>query len=157
MIKGIGVDIVHIPRIVKLIDKYSTRESTFNAIVGKFMCPHEKEKLQTLIGNLDIRCEIQKQRCATYISGIWATKEALYKSMTHFIQPQDMLPAQMIYTQLFYKSNNEITGAPQVQILNPLTTECQILYEKYLKDTNILVSISHDREYLVAYTSICAS
>lgn len=157
MIKGIGVDVVHIPRILKLINKYSDRESTLNAIIGKVMCSHEREKFQTLMKNLDVPCEVYKQRCVTYMAGIWATKEALYKSMAHFIPPYDMLPAQMIYTKLFYKSNNQTTGAPQVQILNPLTTECQMLYEKYLKDTNILVSISHDGDYLIAYTSICVS
>lgn len=157
MIKGIGIDIVHIPRILELINKYSTKKSTLNAIARKVMCSREREKFQNLMRNLDIHCEVQKQQCVTYMAGIWATKEALYKSMTHFIPPHDMLPAQMIYTKLFYKSNNQITGAPQVQIVNPLTTECQLLYEKYLKDTNIFLSISHDGEYLIAYTSICAS
>lgn len=160
MIKGIGVDIVHLPRILKLVNKYSARESTLNAIVGKVMCSHEREKFQTLIkdyNNNSSSSKIQKQRSVTYLAGIWATKEALYKSMANFIPHHDMLPAQTIYTKLFFKSNNQTTGAPQVQILNPLTSECQILYEKYLKNSNILVSISHDGDYLIAYTSICTA
>ncbi|CAL9734892.1 mitochondrial holo-[acyl-carrier-protein] synthase [Monosporozyma servazzii] len=156
MIKGIGVDIVHLPRVFKLIDKYAGKRKTLQAIAGKVMCSKEQTHFYQLM-NLWDNGSNERQKCTRYMAGIWATKEATYKCMSNFIPSQQMLPAQTIYTQLLYKNNNPLTGAPQVDLLTQLNPQYQKFYEKYLHDSKIMLSISHDGDYLISYSAIVSN
>lgn len=153
MIKGIGVDIVHLPRIFKLIDKYAGKRKTLQAITGKVMCSKEQSHFHQLMDLWDNGSN-EQQRCTRYMAGIWATKEATYKCMSSFIPSQEMLPAQTVYTQLLHKKNNPLTGAPHVDILTQVKPQYQLFYDKYLHDSKILLSISHDGDYLISYATI---
>ena len=156
MIKGIGVDIVHLPRVFNLIDKYATKTKTLQGIARKVMCFKEQEQFKTLMNKWDDGPN-EQQRWVRYMSGIWATKEAAYKGLSSYIPTHEMIPAQTIYTQFLYKSNNLITGEPRVDIMEQSSQQYQLFQDKYLKGNKIMLSISHDGDYLVAYTTIVSS
>lgn len=157
MIRGIGVDIVHLPRISKLVGKYAGRGGTLQAITAKIMHSREQDTFQRMMTYWEDN-SLGKQRCIRYLGGIWASKEAVYKSLVSFVPSNEMLPAKTIYTQLLCKINDPITGAPQIYVptlsSNPIS---QSFYNKYLKENKIMVSISHDGEYLIAYTTILST
>lgn len=159
MIRGIGVDIVYLPRIQQLITKYTYKRSTMMNIASKVMCFQEQEHFKSLLNQISHHNDSTTltQQCVRYMAGIWATKESTYKAISSFIPPNEMIPAQTIYSQLLYKSNSRITGSPQVDIMIDWLSarpEYETFYNKYIKGCKILLSISHDGDYLIAYTTI---
>ena len=144
---GIGTDLVYLPRFTRLLEKMSSFEhkERFHKILRKFMHPRE------------ILCFDQmRQRDASptalsnYAAGIWATKEAVFKSLV--AQKNDVVlpPAQFIYTKMCFKSN-DTNGAPYLEIDKEQTLLRPEFEKAYIRNSKFLLSISHDGDYLVSY------
>ncbi|CCH59228.1 hypothetical protein TBLA_0B03900 [Henningerozyma blattae CBS 6284] len=151
-IYSIGNDVVKLPRISKLLAQYPLDQKngklenqiTFQRIASKFMHPIEYSNIDKHQNNL-----------VTYIGGIWATKEAIFKALSGFVPKKDLPPAQTIYTGLFYKINSIENGAPFVIFDDTFKSkypQFQLFYNTYIQDTNLkaLLSIAHDGDYLFA-------
>lgn len=148
-ILGIGTDIVHIPRFAQLLEKYPLQQpnSKIFKILGKFMHPLEIEELRR-------RSEFPKRenQLACYISGIWATKEAIYKSLSSNVKTGQLPPAQAIYTKLFYKTN-DLDGKPLIKRITSSTEDRDYrdFTREYIDGSEFLISISHDGNYLISF------
>lgn len=157
-IYGIGVDIVKTSRFTRLLSKYPLDQSVspnFYQLAGKFMHPTESTILEKKIQNKTTENNIH-----AYISGVWSIKEAIYKALCSYV-PHDsfQFPAQNIYTTLFYKINNQETGAPQIEFDDNFANQSikhSQFYHQYIIDANLkaLLSISHDGDYTVAYSCL---
>lgn len=157
---GIGTDIVYLPRFHKLVQKYPLKHGnngnpTFYQLAKKFMHPIEIAKLETLLTNDTHTAD----RVTTYVGGVWAVKESVIKALACFVPPYKMPPAQSIYTKLLYKTNDP-NNIPIVRIddkfpLSGSESSAQF-YREYIEapSTKVLVSISHDQDYLVAFVCL---
>ncbi|SCU79844.1 LAFA_0B05974g1_1 [Lachancea sp. 'fantastica'] len=148
-ILGIGTDIVHIPRFARLMARdASIRESRINErILGKFMHAAELSRLQRMREeNHSDKALIQ------FVAGVWATKEAVYKSLSSRSghKKTALPPAKYIYTQLCYKTNDE-GGIPRLVIDPKLTSVYPNFTRDFIENTKFLLSISHDNDYLVSF------
>lgn len=157
---GIGTDIVYLPRFYKLLQKYPLQygingNPTFYKLANKFMHPFEIAKLKTLIAD-DTHTAAQ---VCTYVGGVWAVKESVIKALACFVPPHKMPPAQRVYTKLLYKTNDS-NNIPIVRLDNkfPLSgsQSCAQFYHEYIEtpSTKVLISISHDQDYLVAFACL---
>ncbi|CCK72245.1 holo-[acyl-carrier-protein] synthase KNAG_0J01640 [Huiozyma naganishii CBS 8797] len=145
---GIGVDLVYLPRISKLIAKYKG-SSTLNAICGKFMCAQEQAHMGQLLLSGDATRTVQ------YMAGVWAAKEAVYKALSCFVPSNALPPAQTVYSQLMHKHN--VGKCPTLSTLESfpqLYPQHEQFYSKYILPSRMLLSISHDGDYLIAYTTV---
>ncbi|QLG70658.1 hypothetical protein HG535_0A06000 [Zygotorulaspora mrakii] len=155
---GVGTDIVYLPRIAKLLDKYTSNRdrniSRFHKITQKFMHPIELNQLDTLL----TEGSSSKTRLTTFIGGVWASKESTYKALSCFV-PHDMIPpAKTIYTGLFYKMNAK-NGYPTLQFDDKFQESHlanQDFYRDFVKIPQIkpLISIAHDHDYLACFVSL---
>lgn len=144
---GIGSDIVYTPRFSRLLLKFPINSSGFQRLTSKFMHPVETECLNDIL--------LKGQDCTTYLAGIWATKECMLKALSSFVPLQSMPPAISIYTKLCYKTNR-LGGGPTVEFdpqFSRATPSHAQFYEDYVmeKKLQVLLSISHDNEYLIAF------
>ncbi|CCE64002.1 hypothetical protein TPHA_0G01660 [Tetrapisispora phaffii CBS 4417] len=182
---GIGTDILYLPRLTNILDKHalalsnnikltsSTNErynslSSLSKICNKFMHKNEIDHLnEMLVGTQQNTPNFKTNAIHNYIGGIWAIKESTYKAISQhkhtFSEKIPLPPAQTIYTKLLYKTNtSNSNGLPQLHIDTNFggssNVTDQIFYNKLLnpKDYEILISLSHDTNYVVAYTCILA-
>ncbi|CAR28572.1 hypothetical protein ZYGR_0S02050 [Zygosaccharomyces rouxii] len=147
---GIGTDIVFTPRISHLLQRFPPNGSGFKRLTTKFMHQHELEELQLLL--------YQKKDPTTYLAGVWATKECVWKAMTSFVDPKLMPPAISVYTRLCYKTKGP-RGSPFLVFDSnfPQTTPLHSLFYNeviYKRKIKALLSISHDKDYLVAFMTM---
>lgn len=151
---GIGTDIVYLPRFSRLLQKYrlssAAEPGKFIKIARKFMHPYEIAKMQSLASGAS-----RNEHTIKYIAGIWATKESIFKAFSSFVPALEMPSAQCIYTKLIYKDKRS-SGQPILQFderfpANASPSELSF-YHRYVKKPNTrpIVSISHDKDYLVA-------
>ncbi|GAV54978.1 hypothetical protein ZYGR_0AS03010 [Zygosaccharomyces rouxii] len=146
-ILGIGTDIVFTPRIYGLLKRFPPNGSGFRRLTAKFMHQHELQELQLLID--------QKRDPTTYVAGVWATKECVWKALASFVDPKLIPPAMSVYTRLCYKTKGP-GGAPILVFDSnfPITTPLHSLFYReviYKRRLEALLSISHDKDYLVAF------
>ncbi|CAO3595742.1 unnamed protein product [Absidia cylindrospora] len=76
MILGIGVDIVHFPRIVKLISR--TGREPF---ARRILSPKEYEEFFQLYPQRKVLDALQQERQIRYLGSRWCIKEAVYKAL----------------------------------------------------------------------------
>ncbi|EDO17152.1 hypothetical protein Kpol_1072p22 [Vanderwaltozyma polyspora DSM 70294] len=158
---GIGTDIVHLPRIARLLIRYPLElpgeirnKKSFHRISNKFMHEQEYSYLQSL--NQDTPRDVN--RIIKYIASVWASKECFYKSLSNYVPKTELPPAQTIYTKLAYRTKDR-DGKPLLQI-DPSFINGNMKYTNFFNnyiDPNlfqILLSISHDKDYLIAFTCI---
>lgn len=147
---GIGTDIIYVPRLTRLLQRFPPKSSAFERLTSKFMHPVEKECLNELVH--------QGQDLTTYLAGIWATKEAMLKALSAYVAPQAMPPAVGIYTKLCFKTNG-LRGNPIVEFDPEYSTTSAShaqFYKKYITERRLqaLISISHDKDYLVSFLAL---
>lgn len=137
---AVGCDIVYLPRVARLVSRYPPGCTGFNRLISKFM--HEKEIKH--VKSLDNKALI------SYIAGTWALKEAGLKAIHSGVPVPVPPPAIHIYTKLLYRSRN-LHGGPVLNI-DMQALDLKSPCEKYLSQCEFLSSISHDQDYLMAYT-----
>ncbi|CAI4054298.1 hypothetical protein SUVZ_16G1390 [Saccharomyces uvarum] len=158
-IVGVGVDIVHLPRFARLLEKYSPLDpvgrSTFQKITQKFM--HEKERAHFR----DLLAEEQhlSPSLHRYIAGIWALKECSLKALCCRISKHDLPPAQVVYSRMLYKTQNS-AGVPKLDYDKmfgqeyPKYKQLSKKYGSFFSTHEFLVSLSHDKDYLIAIVNL---
>ncbi|SCU95969.1 LAMI_0F04632g1_1 [Lachancea mirantina] len=147
-VKGIGTDLVHVQRFRKLLDKYPTsgNKSTLNKIIAKFMHPYEIDRLEALI-----QTETSQEPIIRYVAGVWATKEAIFKSLRcNSFPASEFPPAQFIFTKICYKTN-EVDGRPKIGIDCSQLGVWKQFSEHLITNSKFLVSLSHDADYLISF------
>lgn len=148
---GSGVDIVYLPRIARLIKKYpinNTKHAKDNNLWNKFL--HRKE----LEHCIQLRQSNDKDKLLTYIGGCWSLKEATFKALNNYI-PRDSLPtAQFIYHKLIYRTYST-QGIPLLNF--DQTHYASEFITKYIDQYQLICSISHDTDYLIAIVNIVKS
>ena len=120
MIKGHGIDIVKISRIVSMIDKYN---DTF---------------LKKCFTDNEIRYCDKMSKAGLHYAGRWAVKEAFYKALS---------PSCQNFS--FWHSIEVLSGSngrPEVTVLTDELKKVMVSEEI----SSILVSISHEREFAIA-------
>ncbi|CAI4038908.1 hypothetical protein SMKI_06G2600 [Saccharomyces mikatae IFO 1815] len=158
-IVGVGVDIVYLPRFAHLLEKHSPFDPrtrlTFDKITQKFM--HEKERCY--LSNLLIEENRSNPRLHEYMAGIWALKECSFKALSCCTSKDDLPPAQVLYAKMLYKTQND-EGVPKLQFDKmfeekyPKYQRFSKSYEKFFSAHEFLVSISHDKDYLIALANL---
>lgn len=141
---GVGCDVVHLPRMHRLLTKYDAGSRGFQRVVSKFMHPTERIALGVDGASLSAG-QIR------YIAGTWALKEAALKAL-HCAAPLHTVlpPAMFIYTKLLYRQRRS-NGVPQLLLDNEALRLDQL---QFLRQAKFLSTLSHDNEYLVAYTTL---
>lgn len=116
---------------------------------------HPKERNQ-----LDLKLakgQFKEEEIVNFIGGVWATKEAVLKAMHCYIPYNQIPPAQTIYTNLFFKENTT-NGVPRITFDDGFASrsaQCYAFNQKYIENkAEALLSISHDKDYLVAFVSL---
>ncbi|KAL3232202.1 Mitochondrial holo-[acyl-carrier-protein] synthase [Nakaseomyces bracarensis] len=147
MIAGVGCDIVYLPRVARLLARYPRGTTGFQRLVTKFM--HEEE-----IRRLGDYSDAQ---LLTKVAGTWALKEAGYKALFSAVDhmavcPPEQVPSAMrVYTRLLYRTRTAV-GSPRLNIDSAsLSGEP---FDEFLSRCEYLASISHDSDYVVAYTTL---
>ncbi|GAX68713.1 holo-[acyl-carrier-protein] synthase [Saccharomyces cerevisiae] len=158
-IAGVGVDIVYLPRFAHILEKYSPFDpcgrSTLNKITRKFM--HEKERFH--FSNLLIEENCLTPRLHEYIAGVWALKECSLKALCCCVSKHDLPPAQVLYAGMLYKTQTD-TGVPQLEFDKmfgkkyPKYQQLSKNYDSLFSTHEFLVSLSHDKDYLIAVTNL---
>ncbi|QHS76590.1 holo-[acyl-carrier-protein] synthase [Saccharomyces paradoxus] len=158
-IAGVGVDIVYLPRFAHLLEKYSPFDprsrSTFDKITQKFM--HEKERFH--LSNLLIEENRLSPRLQEYMAGIWALKECSLKALCCRVSKHDLPPAQVLYAGMLYKTQND-AGVPRLEFDKmfdkkyPKYQQLSKMYGSLFSTHEFLVSLSHDKDYLIAITNL---
>jgi len=139
LIIGLGVDIVHIPRIEKLflkyVDRFLQRAFHSNEIqqFHKLMLNGRKSEETSQSGYLTYSPVLQKP--FQFLASRWAIKESTYKALGGTIR----LPFPDVHVEQnsFGKPTLITTGKAQELLLQ-------------LGVKNSLVSISHDKEFAIA-------
>lgn len=160
---GVGTDIVYLPRFTKLLQRYPLQGSiekkhSFIRIARKFMHPTEIIQMNSLQATSK-RSSMATDSVITYVAGIWAIKESIFKAFSSFVPSCEMPPAQSIYTKLVYKQNSS-GKLPHVRFDDQFSIKASPFdfefYKRYIgaPSTEALVSISHDGDYLVAFTCL---
>lgn len=154
---GIGTDIVYIPRIIGLLKRHhvSGDYRKLKRVTNKFMTITEQERFFNLLQKTD-SIDSNKQ-LINYTAGVWATKESLLKALSSYVVPEELPPAQTIYSKLFTKTNSD-SGIPNINIESDFPEACSAhrqFYKKYIKNQiKIDISISHDHDYLISFAVI---
>lgn len=148
------------PRFQKLLNKYplsQERNSPFTKIANKFMHVNEFDMLKSMV--MDIKGSAPSREILQYTAGIWAIKESILKSISSYVPKEELPPAQKTYTKLIYKKKDKESGAPELVIDRSFPKEnsqyANFYYQYFNPDQiKVLLSISHDGEYLVAFSCI---
>ncbi|CUS20412.1 LAQU0S01e06018g1_1 [Lachancea quebecensis] len=146
-ILGIGTDIVYLPRFAKIVEKHAPIEQStaFRRMMSKFMHPIEISQLNQML-----QSGCNSPSVVRYLAGVWATKEAIFKSLATQRLEEPLLPAQTIYTQVFYKANDQ-DGAPRIEIDSSIKCSHPEFARAYIAGTRLMLSIAHDEDYLVSF------
>ncbi|KAI9308704.1 4'-phosphopantetheinyl transferase superfamily [Cunninghamella echinulata] len=123
MILGIGVDIIHLPRIKTLISKRG-----IEGFARRVLSPIEYQNFFNQYPK-DLQDPVQQQRQLLYLGSRWCIKEATYKAL----YPTYRLEWKQVTV-------NKHKGKPILHIEN----------SKELGIKNSHVSLSHDGEYAIA-------
>lgn len=158
-IVGVGVDIVHLPRFARLLEKYSplspVASSTFKKITQKFMLERERAHLEIS----SPKNNIWVQACTNTSRVIWALKECSLKALCCHISKHDLPPAQVVYSRMLYKTQNS-AGVPKLEYDKMFEQEYSKYrqfsknYGSFFSTHEFLVSLSHDKDYLIAMVNL---
>lgn len=125
-ILGIGIDILHLPRLISLLGRRRSE-----AFATRILSSQELRTFQLLAeqhGEDDIK------RIAQFLGVRWAVKEAAYKAL---------YPIRPTWKEVTYLSFNGTTGVKPTLVYRPVRND--------VGPTNKLhVSVSHDGDYVYA-------
>ncbi|KAF5363600.1 hypothetical protein D9756_000687 [Leucocoprinus leucothites] len=127
MLFGIGVDIVHLPRIAAIVKRHASHKFARRILSAK-----ELEQWSCLQGADD-----PKQ--VRFLAVRWAVKEAVYKALYPTIKPT--------WKELTFLGLSPSGEKPTVSFVSPTQDVNQ-------KIGPIHVSVSHDSDYAVAYVAV---
>lgn len=147
---GIGTDIVYLPRFSRILAKPRTTPDTPPAVTRKFMHHQEVRHLQNLL-----RTQPNNDQAVSYMASVWGAKEALYKALASAIPSSLLPPASCIYTKLCYRSTLGATGRPLLSHDPAFQSETSHnrFYNQYIANSEFLLSISHDQDYLTSFVA----
>jgi holo-[acyl-carrier protein] synthase len=124
-ILGIGVDILHLPRLINLLSRRGSK-----AFATKILNSQELRTFQLLAeqhGEDDIG------RVTQFLGVRWAVKEAAYKAL---------YPIRPTWKEVTYSSFNEATGVKPTLVYRPV--------HDVGPANKVHVSVSHDGDYVYA-------
>ena len=130
---GVGIDIVHTPRIASLVAR-----RTPTKLATRILCPSERREWVTLsppISSAPVSTAerdldaIMTKKWFRFLAVRWAIKEAAYKALSPLYKPT--------WKDLTVSKTLEDDGKPS------------LAFEKYAK-VKLHASVSHDGEYTVA-------
>jgi holo-[acyl-carrier protein] synthase len=130
-IHGIGVDLLHVPRMAALIHRRGA-----NRIASRILSPPERSAFCRLRPEhgavfLSVRYVLFRRVCVKLLNGHrWAVKEAAYKAL---------YPLRPTWKELTYTSFDPQTGSKPALVSHPDGRP------------RLHVSVSHDGEYILAY------
>ncbi|KAI9706955.1 MAG: hypothetical protein M1820_004542 [Bogoriella megaspora] len=136
---GIGIDIVYIPRILKLI----SGNSKLQRFLDRIYTSRERTDFHHNWGSHQeiLRDSLKLKRCAAHIAGRWAAKEAVIKAAT---------PRKVFMNQIEVFKSSE--GYPVAILLESSEVEAGSFPSTANErgDNLLRLSISHDGDYAVA-------
>ena len=125
LVKGIGVDLVHIPRVRHLLETMSegglARTFTQNELAASKKDPHPEE----------------------YLAARFAAKEAVFKALAH-LTPEKTFDLRIVETL------NHEDGSPYIRIAESLDA---VMHKAGV--TRLEVSITTERDYAAAFVVAC--
>lgn len=122
---GIGVDILHLPRLISLLSRRGSK-----AFATRILSSQEIRTFRVLAEQYG---EDETERIAQFLGVRWAVKEAAYKAL---------YPIRPTWKELTYTSFNGATGVKPTLVYRPV---------RDVGPANQLhVSVSHDRDYVYA-------
>ncbi|KAG1753968.1 4'-phosphopantetheinyl transferase [Suillus paluster] len=124
-ILGIGVDILHLPRLIGLLNRRGSE-----AFATKILSSQEFRSFQLLTEQHGDKTE----RIARFLGVRWAVKEAAYKAL---------YPIRPTWKEITYSSFDGVTGAKPTLVYRPVR-DCVTPVDK------LHVSVSHDGAYIYA-------
>lgn len=152
---GVGVDICHAPRVVRLLDRYGER------FLARAFAPSEIDKIRLLKS----RGSDGEAALLSFVGSRWAAKEAFFKAVRGRwrvafpeieLAPTDASArsSPLEYAQLPValdgRTANNSPG-PHIRISGVARKECEALGVSRAE-----VSISHDGEYCAAFLALVA-
>ncbi|KIJ69984.1 hypothetical protein HYDPIDRAFT_104653 [Hydnomerulius pinastri MD-312] len=127
-IHGIGVDLLHVPRMVALIGRRGPPK-----LASRILSPNE---LQIFRQSENVDGMGKGMDAVTRFLGVrWAVKEAAYKAL---------YPLKPTWKELTYTSFDPRTGSKPVLVFHPILGSSSSVHPM------LHVSVSHDGEYIFA-------
>ncbi|PGH15065.1 holo-[acyl-carrier-protein] synthase [Polytolypa hystricis UAMH7299] len=144
---NVGTDIVHLPRIIRLINRPASQNSQGNAYLNRFtrriLCDQEQNAFRVRFGDLDgcgeKRSPTQTTEIARWLAGRFASKEAAKKAAPGGA-------AAVGWKDVMVRVESNGSGRPEVIYLKEGGSRGELGK----------LSISHDGDYVIA-TVIAAS
>ncbi|KAG2175024.1 hypothetical protein INT43_006086, partial [Umbelopsis isabellina] len=130
MLVGVGVDIVHLPRIASLIAR---RRNNCQLLCRRILSPTEQNEFQTrFVSQPAPTDEVPNPDVVQFLASRWSIKEALYKA----VYPEHKLTWKDVTIE------REGGAKPKVVLAG--------------QDLNMKahISVSHDGEYAIAYAVV---
>ncbi|KAG2369869.1 4'-phosphopantetheinyl transferase [Suillus spraguei] len=125
-ILGIGVDILHLPRLISLLSRRGTK-----AFATRILSSQELQTFQLLA---ERHGEVKTGRTAQFLGVRWAVKEAVYKAL---------YPIRPAWKEVTYLSFNGVTGEKPTLVYRPIHHDVGPAIKLH-------VSVSHDGDYVYA-------
>lgn len=125
-ILGIGVDILHLPRLISLLSRRG-----FEAFATRILSSRELRTFQLLA---EQHGEDETKRIAQFLGVRWAVKEAAYKAL---------YPIRPTWKEVTYLSFNGTTGVKPTLVYCPVRNDVG-------PANKLHVSVSHDGDYVYA-------
>ncbi|KAG0709562.1 4'-phosphopantetheinyl transferase [Suillus ampliporus] len=124
-ILGIGVDILHLPRLIGLLNRRGSE-----AFATRILSSQELRSLELLTE----QHEGKSDSTARFLGVRWAVKEAAYKAL---------YPIRPTWKEVTYTSFNGATGAKPTLVYRPVCDNVR-------PADKLHVSVSHDGDYVLA-------
>ncbi|KAF2235669.1 4'-phosphopantetheinyl transferase [Viridothelium virens] len=141
---GVGIDIVHIPRILKLISRknYSHSRSHLSRFVERILTPSEHIAFRKRWGSDEeiFRDEKKTSNCAAHLAGRWAAKEAVIKAVS---------PDTVWMNQIQISGNSGGGLSVSIPPGDSVRGTTSFLTSTTMSDF-AKISISHDGDYAIA-------
>ncbi|KAG2056496.1 4'-phosphopantetheinyl transferase [Suillus hirtellus] len=125
-ILGIGVDILHLPRLISLLSRRGSE-----AFATRILSSQELRTFQLLA---EQHGEDDTKRIAQFLGVRWAVKEAAYKAL---------YPIRPTWKEVTYLSFNGTTGVKPTLVCRPVRNDVG-------PANKLHVSVSHDGDYVYA-------
>ncbi|KAG2146766.1 4'-phosphopantetheinyl transferase superfamily [Suillus clintonianus] len=125
-ILGIGVDILHLPRLISLLNRRRSE-----AFATRILSSQELRTFQLLAGQ---HGEDKTEKTVRFLGVRWAVKEAAYKAL---------YPIRPTWKEISYSSFNGATGAKPTLVYHPVRDDVG-------PANKLHVSVSHDGDYIYA-------
>ncbi|OAX43908.1 4'-phosphopantetheinyl transferase [Rhizopogon vinicolor AM-OR11-026] len=126
LILGIGVDILHLPRLISLLSRKGS-----DAFAARILSTQELRSFQRL---REQHGEDNTERIARFLGVRWAVKEAAYKAL---------YPIRPTWKEIIYLPFSAATHAKPTLVYRPVS-------EALIPVDKLHVSVSHDGDYIFA-------